>query len=384
MRTPSFDTWTTLFLFAAIQGLFVSAVLCFIKKENRFKNILLALLLFLFSVTLIEYVLYWTNYIFEYPHVMGMSAAFPFLFGGILYFYFRNVFKGETISSKDAIHLLPFGINVIYQIPLYLSSTEVKRRWLQGNPVEASLFSWPEEMRNLYSWFPWLQIIQMVCYAFVIYRSFYSISKTNAGVRTWFLWLTGLFFLFVTSFTSYYVLSRFSFFNLTWDYMISVSMTFFIYFIAWFGYLQPQIFSGYSINQSLKPTGRYKNSAIDKEVSDEILFKLETVMAENKLYRENDLRLDTLANSINVSKHHLSQVINEQKGMSFFEYVNEQRITEARQLLASTSKKELNIIDVAYSVGFNNKVSFNTTFKKITGKTPTEFRKEVENGKLNT
>jgi len=84
-----------------------------------------------------------------------------------------------------------------------------------------------------------------------------------------------------------------------------------------------------------------------------------------------------------ISKHQLSQVINEQTGMNFFEYVNQHRIGEARQLLSATSKKELNIIDIAYEVGFNNKVSFNTAFKKITGKTPTSFRNESLNGLRN-
>ncbi len=383
MQSPSFDSWTTIFLFAAIQGVFVSIVLCFIKKENRTNNILLALMLFLFSVTLIEYVFYWTKYITWYPHIMAVSAAFPFLFGVILYLYFRNVFQGKPVNRKDAIHLVPFAVNILYQLPLYLSSSEVKRQWLRGHMVSPSLFNWPDGMNNFYAWIPWLQILHMSCYAYVIYRSYQAFSKTNAEVRTWFLSLSGLYLLFLLSFTSYYVLSRFSFFNSTWDYMISFAMTFFIYFIAWFGYLQPRIFSGFSMTDSIKISPRYQNSALDNEVSKEILMKLEGVMQEKKLFLENDLRLESLAKSINVSKHHLSQVINEHKGMNFFEYVNHQRVNEAMELLATSTKKELNVIDVAYAVGFNNKVSFNTTFKKITGKTPTEFRKEAENGKIN-
>jgi AraC-like DNA-binding protein len=378
MQEPSFDTWTTIFLFAAIQGIFVSAVLCFLKKENRYNNSLIALLVFLFSVTLIEYVLYWTHYIYRFPHMMGVSGGFPFLFGVILYLYFRNVFLNKPIIRTDLKHFIPFIIYSVYQLPVYLSSAVVKRSWLTGNNVHASLFEWPFAMGKINMFMPWLMVAQMIWYAILIYRAFNAISKSGHHVRTWFNWLTGLFALFIISFSSYYILIHFSFFSISWDYMISFSMMFFIYFIAWFGYLQPQIFSGFSLRESVQK--RYKNSALDSQVSHEILMKLNNIMTEKKLYRESDLRLESLAEIISVSRHHLSQVINEQTGMSFFEYLNQQRIEEAKEILAGTSKKDMNIIEVAYTVGFNNKVSFNTTFKKITGKTPTEFRRDSNSG----
>ncbi len=146
--------------------------------------------------------------------------------------------------------------------------------------------------------------------------------------------------------------------------------------------MQPKVFSGFTLQESIKEPQRYKNSALDGEVSKEILGLLDEVMTGKKLYRQSDLRLEKLAEEVGTSKHYLSQVINEQKGMNFFEYVNALRIADAQYLLAEKSKKELNIIDVAYMVGFNNKVSFNNTFKKITGKTPTEFRNEINNSSV--
>ena len=381
MHTPSFDTWTTIFLFAAIQGIFVSVVLFFIKKINRFNNSLIALFIFLFSVTLIEYVMYWTNYQLVFPHIMAISASFPFLFGVLLFFYFRNVFEQKKIVRKDVLHLIPFILYNIYLLPLYTSNAAVKLQWMQGKQPMPSLFHWGIQVFELNKWMPWIKIIHMSAYVFVIFNLFNAMSKTNHEVRTWFKWIMGLFVFFIASFTSYYVLVQFSFFNNAWDYMISFSMMFFIYFIAWFGYLQPKIFSGFSLNESIKSQERYKNSALNNEISHEILQRLQQSMNEQKLYRESDLRLEKLADALNVSRHHLSQVINEQTGMNFFEYINHLRIEEAKLLLAIHSKKQLNVLEIAFSVGFNNKVSFNNTFKKITGKTPTDYRKEhqIEN-----
>lgn len=97
-------------------------------------------------------------------------------------------------------------------------------------------------------------------------------------------------------------------------------------------------------------------------------------MKEQQIYRENELGLDKLATRLGVSRHHLSQVINEQFGKNFFEYINSLRIADAQSLLQQQND-DLHIIDIAYQVGFNNKVSFYKAFKNETGMTPTEFRK---------
>ncbi|HMT28533.1 MAG TPA: helix-turn-helix domain-containing protein [Bacteroidia bacterium] len=377
MNQPTFDTWTTIFLFAAIQGIFVSVVLLFIKKENRFNNSLISLIILLFSITLIEYVLYWTHYQLYFPHVISISAAFPFLTGVILWYYFRNIFEKKRISLNDFVHLLPFLIYVIYLLPVYLSSAEVKQEWILGNHVKPSLFVWPPIFRQFNKFWPWITIVHMFAYAGFIFKKYHRLSIANKEVAVWFRWLMGLFVLYILSYTSYFVLVNFDFFNNQWDYMISFSMMFFIYFIAWFGYLQPQVFSGFSLKEAMTTPQRYKNSALTEDMSQELADRLKSLMINEKLYRESDLRLDKLADKMGVSRHNLSQVINEQMNMNFFEYLNYLRIEESCHLLTSRSGNDLTISEIAFGVGFNNKVSFYTMFKKVTGKTPTDFRKEA-------
>ena len=61
-----------------------------------------------------------------------------------------------------------------------------------------------------------------------------------------------------------------------------------------------------------------------------------------------------------------------------FDFVNEFRIKEAMNILKDTSKSKLTILEILYEVGFNSKSSFNTAFKKHTGKTPTQHRKSAK------
>jgi len=174
---------------------------------------------------------------------------------------------------------------------------------------------------------------------------------------------------------------KFEFFNRTWDYHISLAMTAFIYLIAVAGYIQPAVFQGYRISEST-PGVKYRNSGLTEAAIHSLFAKLSHLMDSEHLYRNADLNLDTLAHRLNASKHHVSQVINACTEGTFFDYVNRLRIEEAKHLLAEHPRSDFNIIEVAYAVGFNNKVSFNTAFKKVTCITPTEFRHQ--NGRTDT
>ena len=67
--------------------------------------------------------------------------------------------------------------------------------------------------------------------------------------------------------------------------------------------------------------------------------------------------------------------------MNFFELINKFRVDEAISLLKENKLNSLQIIDIAYEVGYNNKVTFNKAFKKETSLTPSQFLKSIENNR---
>ncbi|MAB33326.1 helix-turn-helix domain-containing protein, partial [Thalassospira sp.] len=81
-----------------------------------------------------------------------------------------------------------------------------------------------------------------------------------------------------------------------------------------------------------------------------------------------------LANAVGVTPNQLSYVLNQHLGKSFFDFVNEVRTYEASRLLIEEADRT--ILDIAISVGFNSKSTFNLAFKKIIGKTPSAYRDE--------
>ncbi|MDH7445265.1 helix-turn-helix domain-containing protein [Aquimarina sp. 2201CG14-23] len=95
-------------------------------------------------------------------------------------------------------------------------------------------------------------------------------------------------------------------------------------------------------------------------------------MEQDKPYLNHELRLDDLAQKFTLSRHHMSQVINEQFDLSFFDFVNQYRVEEAKKMIIKND--HLTINEILYSCGFNNRVSFYKAFRKISEITPSEYR----------
>lgn len=107
--------------------------------------------------------------------------------------------------------------------------------------------------------------------------------------------------------------------------------------------------------------------------------QLQAQLKETRIFTDADLNLDKLAQSVNVSKYHLSETLNSYAHKSFYQYINELRIEHAIARMHTLNEKELpvNILVLAYDCGFKAKSSFNQYFKKITGTTPTEYYRSI-------
>ena len=71
---------------------------------------------------------------------------------------------------------------------------------------------------------------------------------------------------------------------------------------------------------------------------------------------------------------YLSREFKKSTGYSMMKFVTNKRIREARELLRST---DISISEVAITVGYNNITHFHTMFKKETGISPKEFRRQI-------
>ena len=117
---------------------------------------------------------------------------------------------------------------------------------------------------------------------------------------------------------------------------------------------------------------KYKVLALPNSYLISLMKKIDELVAVNKLYLEPDLSLLQISETLNEKERNISQAINTIQRRNVTDYINSLRIEHACNLLMSDKEKP--VFEVMYESGFNTKGAFNLTFKKFTGKTPTQYR----------
>ena len=106
---------------------------------------------------------------------------------------------------------------------------------------------------------------------------------------------------------------------------------------------------------------------------DRVLANLNYFMDDEEVYKDPDLSLQSMADLVNLTVHQLSELINHELGKNFSTYVMEFRVKAAIEELKTNEHST--ILSIALSVGFNSNSAFYSAFRKITGKSPKEYRK---------
>ncbi|MBN2777177.1 MAG: AraC family transcriptional regulator [Bacteroidales bacterium] len=109
----------------------------------------------------------------------------------------------------------------------------------------------------------------------------------------------------------------------------------------------------------------------------EILLGFIELMDDKKVYLMPGINLNIIAEMIETNRQYLSQTINNYYHQNFNQIINTLRIRDAKLLLIEDKFEKYTIESIAESVGFKNRTSFISAFKKVCGKTPSEFRKEM-------
>ncbi|AQA19588.1 AraC family transcriptional regulator [Halioglobus japonicus] len=126
---------------------------------------------------------------------------------------------------------------------------------------------------------------------------------------------------------------------------------------------------------------RYAKSGLNPAARQAVLTRLLDAMEKEQLFLDSHLSLPELATRLGCSINHLSQAINEGHGVSFFDFINRYRVQEATNILVQDESASPSILDVALAVGFNSTSTFYAAFKKSTGLTPAQYRRESLNEK---
>lgn len=119
--------------------------------------------------------------------------------------------------------------------------------------------------------------------------------------------------------------------------------------------------------------GKYAGSSLAPDERAALFRRAEELMAAKRLYLDPDLTLQNLADALAATPRELSEAINGEGGETYYAFVNRRRVDAAQTLL--TADTQAKILEVALASGFGSKSSFNDTFLRLTGKSPSAWRR---------
>ncbi|SDO13605.1 transcriptional regulator, AraC family [Afipia sp. GAS231] len=116
--------------------------------------------------------------------------------------------------------------------------------------------------------------------------------------------------------------------------------------------------------------------AADAGADQKLVDELMRLMADERIYRHDNISIGTLATKLKIPEYRLRRLINQRLGYRNFNvFLNAHRIAEAKAALADPSQAEVPVITIAMDAGFQSLGPFNRAFKATTGVTPSEYRK---------
>jgi AraC-like DNA-binding protein/ligand-binding sensor domain-containing protein len=124
----------------------------------------------------------------------------------------------------------------------------------------------------------------------------------------------------------------------------------------------------------LQERRKYEKCSLDPEQARIYTEKLLAIMESQKPYLDPNLSLASLANMTGIKRHYISQVLNINLHKTFWDFIKEYRIEEAKEILSNPDNHDMSMMQVAMEVGFNSNVTFNQAFKKYTRTTPSKFK----------
>lgn len=367
----NFDQIVTIVVAAgAVHGFVLSALLGFSRRGNPRANRIMAVLVLLLALGMAATVYVAGGFFRRFPHLIGLSLSLPFTYGPLLYLYVRALTGGEAaFSRRDWRHFSLYFLSLALVAPVFFLPGEVKIRYAEEWYFRHSgMDRIGIVIGTAWAFFyGFLALRRLRKHAAAIRRSYSTLERINLN------WLRYLLGAYLVIWSTVAVLFGGGLAGHGWivpdDLVIYLLTAVLLFTIAYLGMSQPEIFAAADPVEER----RYGKSTLPATTAEEIERRLHHCMTSERPWLDPDLTLAALAGRLDISMHHLSQVINERMNLNFFRYINGFRVEEAKRRLTAAAGRE-KVLTVALAVGFRSLSTFNRVFKEVTGRSPSQFR----------
>ena len=309
-------------------------------KSNNNSHLFLGAALIFISVRVAKS----TLFIFTDHHsdlLFNVGFAAHAAIGPATFFYLKSLKSGWTFRRFDFIHFIP-AIVILLAAPL----ATLGNFWYRGG----------------YGILLFYSLFYCALFGFDLYRNVKS-KKLISGISlSWITVLTAIITLFLSAYFSNYILGLTSY---TTAPVISASG---LYVITFAVLKNNTVFLA-----DIK--AKYQNLKLTETDLKEFRRTILYVMESKRPFLDNNFSLTKLSEMTSIPQHMLSRTFSMEFGENFTNFINRYRVEESKRNLRDPSKHYLSIAGIAFESGFNSISSFNVSFKKNMGLTPSEFKK---------
>ncbi len=294
---------------------------------------------------------------------------YPLGYGPCFYLYTKYITNPRRFNSRDLIHFFPFFLCILFPFALDYNLSANLDSDSKSSPVvyffvfgsSFSLISYSLLTRKL------LKLYNQKLQDHFSYQTLrMTVSWLNGFIYSYLFVLLLQFILFLFR----DALGKNSVFPQSLTTLLFIG---YFYLVGYFLLKQGSLFRSEE-TRIIQKKEKYSKSGLTNKKIGEIQRKLISFMEESKIYLRNDLNIEDIVRELEIPGSHLSQVLNQSMGKNFFLFVNEYRVNEVIRKLNDPKYTKHGIFRIALESGFNSKSSFNAIFRKVTGKTPNEFR----------
>lgn len=364
-----YNAFNILILFGAIQGI----ILCFFLRQKRKVNPLAVdfFLLFLFSLSFFNLIYAFLDMnLFKYHRPLHMFP-FPYkwLIGAGFYFFIKNQFpvpeKESPYHKKEWYLLAPAFAYLILRTYWFSIAVRENSFRITEVIVRSDFFRIHEFFFLFFTFFMGVGALLF------LKRNEYKILSKSLPTVTWLKKFTWVFIVVsaidILLFTSDIILHS-GFETIGFYYATLLINAAYIYWIGFMGFTKSKLFFN---------TFKFTQDLSEIPVS-HIAKKINQAIQVEKVYLNPNLTLSEMALQLKCTPKELSKHINEVLEMNFSEYINMHRVEAVKVLMASEEASKYTLVTLAEKAGFSSKSSFNETFKKATGETPSAYKKRIK------
>lgn len=370
LQPISLDLVAAGILFGILQIAFL--LYFFLRKHATSAQRILAVFMTLLLWAQVESFLNHSGLMAHFPHLLNTSPPLIFLFGPLLLFHTRTQLGKRADFKSNIIHLLPFLLYFSYSFFFFLQPEAYKynafvrsfQPGLELLPVNPAFDMDPLNIQGLVV----VELLSLHMIVYAAYCLYLSRSSAKQEAKNWLLFTNGTLLLggITLLLSQGGIINGYRFFQaLLPDFSADLFPTLATYAFSFY------VFKNGVLSKMKLP--KYYKSGMAKEMKHSQVMKIKRSIEDEKLYLRPDFSLQLLADTCKLSTHHVSQILNEVMGCTFFELTNKYRVEEAK-LLLSKSGEHLKMEQLAYDLGYKSKSTFFSAFKKETDTTPSKYR----------